>query len=174
MPLSLSSEGGPKKKKKCSWAGRGCGFIIPGKIAEMRNMVGIFFFWKIDPVVCDRSIGHRPYKPIPQWTVLSAGKKNSVGIFFFCRKIIAPLAYQKESTVSSGISDRSSTQQPVSAVTLFAAGDCGSVSDCSLSEQHPVSAENCLMSVIRLPIVALLLNLVVVRRGAPIVVLLFQ
>ena len=55
---------------------------------------------------------------------------------------MAPLAYQKESTVSSGISDRSSTQQPVSAVTLFAAGDCGSVSDCSLSEQHPVGAEN--------------------------------
>ena len=63
-------------------------------------------------------------------------------LFFFCIKIIAPLAYQKESTVSSGISDRSSTQQPVSAVTLFAASDGGSVSDCSLSEQHPVNAEN--------------------------------
>ena len=62
--------------------------------------------------------------------------------FSFVLKIIAPLLYQKESTVSSGISDRSSTPQPVSAVTLFAAGDCGSVSDCSWSEQHPVSAEN--------------------------------
>ena len=36
----------------------------------------------------------------------------------------------------------SSTQQPVSAVTLFAAGDCGCVSDCRLSEHHPVSADN--------------------------------
>ena len=103
------------------------------------------------------------------------GYPDSVSsFFFFCIKIIAPLAYQKESAVSSGISDRSSIQQPVSDVTLFAAGDCGSVSDCSLSEQHPVSAENCLMSVIRLPIVALLLNLVVVRRGKPLVALLFQ
>ena len=62
--------------------------------------------------------------------------------FVLSIKIIAPLAYQKESTVSSGISESSSTQQPVSAVTLCAVGDCGSVSDCSLSEQHPVSAEN--------------------------------
>ena len=94
--------------------------------------------------------------------------------FFFCIKIIVPLACQKESTVSSGISDRSSTQQPVSAVTLFAAGDCESASDYSLSEQHPVSAETCPMSLIRLPIVALLLNLVVVRRRTPLIVLLFQ
>ena len=28
----------------------------------------------------------------------------------------------------------------MSAVTLFAAGDCGSVSGCRLSEQHPASA----------------------------------
>ena len=62
--------------------------------------------------------------------------------FFFCKKIIAPLAYQKESTVISGISDCSSTQQPVSAMTLFARGDCGSVTDCSLPEQHPVSADS--------------------------------
>ena len=62
--------------------------------------------------------------------------------FFFCIKKIAPLAYQKEGTASSEISDRSSTQQPVPAMTLFARGDCGSVPDCSLPEQHPVSAEN--------------------------------
>ena len=36
----------------------------------------------------------------------------------------------------------SSTQQPVSAVTLFAAGGCGSASDSRLSEHHPVSAAN--------------------------------